>query len=68
MFGDREEALSSDLNPAWTVRKLKEEGKELPSLYLSCGEHPQRQSLLCLGFLLVGFLTAFLVVALSHLL
>ena len=38
MFGDREEALSSDLNPAWTVRKLKEEGKELPSLYLSCGE------------------------------
>lgn len=38
MFGDREKALESDLNPAWMVRKLKEEGRLIPELYLSCGE------------------------------
>ena len=38
MFGDMADAVSSDLNPAWIVRKLAEEGKPLPDLYISCGE------------------------------
>ena len=38
MFGDPEQALTSDLNPAWMILKLKEEGRPIPELYLSCGE------------------------------
>ncbi len=38
MFGDPEEAVKCDLDPFWSVRSLKEAGKEIPEIYLSCGE------------------------------
>ena len=38
MFGDPEQALASDLNPAWILRQLKHAGKTIPMMYISCGE------------------------------
>ena len=37
VFGDLESLESSDKNPEVLVRRLLEEGKELPSIYLACG-------------------------------
>ncbi len=37
IFGDLEKAEESDKNPKWLVKKLKEEGKDIPKIYLTCG-------------------------------
>ena len=38
MFGEPDKIADSDLDPVFLIRKLKEEGKFIPALYLSCGE------------------------------
>lgn len=37
IFGDLSKVKNSDKNPEWLVKKLKEEGAELPKLYMCCG-------------------------------
>ncbi len=37
IFGDLEKAEESNKNPKWLVKKLKEEGKDIPKIYLTCG-------------------------------
>ncbi|MBM6750415.1 acetylesterase [Mediterraneibacter glycyrrhizinilyticus] len=37
IFGDLDKAEESDKNPKWLVKKLKEEGKNIPRIYLTCG-------------------------------
>ena len=37
VFGNLEDAVKSDKNPEWMVKKLAEEGKELPHIYMTCG-------------------------------
>ena len=37
IFGDLDKVLESDMNPKWLARKLVEEGKDLPGIYLACG-------------------------------
>lgn len=37
IFGDLNEVKESDKNPEWLALKLKEEGKELPKIYMACG-------------------------------
>ena len=37
IFGDLDKAEESDKNPKWLVKKLKEEGKDIPRIYLTCG-------------------------------
>ena len=37
IFGDLDKAEESDMNPKWLVKKLKEEGKDIPRIYLTCG-------------------------------
>ena len=37
VFGDLEEAVESDKNPAFQAKKLAREGKTLPQIYLACG-------------------------------
>lgn len=37
-FGDLDAVLESDRNPKWMVKKLKEDKKELPKIYIACGE------------------------------
>lgn len=37
IFGDLEKAEESNKNPKWFVKKLKEEGKDIPKIYLTCG-------------------------------
>ncbi len=37
IFGDLDKAEESDMNPKWLVKKLKEEGKNIPRIYLTCG-------------------------------
>ena len=37
VFGNLEQAAESDKNPKWLVRRLKEEGKDIPKIYLTCG-------------------------------
>lgn len=36
-FGDLGKLLESDMNPKWLIRKLKESGKSIPSVYMACG-------------------------------
>ena len=38
MFGDLDHLLDTDLDPLYLARRLKEGGKPLPRIYLSCGE------------------------------
>lgn len=40
-FGDLEHILESDKNPKYLVKKMLEEGAELPKIYLACGESDQ---------------------------
>ena len=37
-FGDLTKVLDSDKNPRWLVRELKKAGKELPQIYMACGD------------------------------
>ena len=37
-FGDLSELLESDKNPRWLVKQLKEAGRELPEIYMACGD------------------------------
>ncbi|HJD46472.1 MAG TPA: esterase family protein [Candidatus Mediterraneibacter norfolkensis] len=37
IFGDLDKAEESDKNPKWLVKRLKEEGKDIPKIYLTCG-------------------------------
>ena len=37
IFGDLDKAEESDKNPKWLAKKLKEEGKNIPRIYLTCG-------------------------------
>ncbi len=37
IFGDLDKAEESDKNPKWLAKKLKEEGKDIPRIYLTCG-------------------------------
>ncbi len=37
VFGDLDKVLESDKNPKWLAKKLVEEGKELPEIYMACG-------------------------------
>ena len=37
VFGDPDKLLESDRNPEWQYRKLKAEGKDIPSIYLAIG-------------------------------
>ena len=30
--------MESDKNPRWMLRKLKEEGKEIPGIFMTCGK------------------------------
>ena len=37
-FGDLAKVLDSDKNPRWLVKELKKAGKELPKIYMACGD------------------------------
>lgn len=37
-FGDLSKVLESDKNPRWLVKELKKAGKELPKIYMACGD------------------------------
>ena len=37
-FGDLSMVLESDKNPRWLVKQLKKAGKDLPKIYMACGE------------------------------
>lgn len=37
-FGDLTQLLESDKNPKYLARKMKEEGKEFPKIYMACGD------------------------------
>lgn len=37
-FGNLDEVLESDKNPKYLVKKLKEEGADIPKIYIACGE------------------------------
>lgn len=37
-FGDLTKLLESDKNPKYLVKQLKDEGKELPKVYMACGD------------------------------
>ena len=37
-FGDLTKVLESDKNPRWLVKELKKAGKELPKIYMACGD------------------------------
>lgn len=37
-FGDLTRLLESDKNPKWLAKKLQKAGKELPGIYIACGE------------------------------
>ena len=37
IFGDLSKVKASDMNPKWLVERLKEQGAELPKMYLACG-------------------------------
>ena len=36
-FGDLSKLLESDKNPRWLVKELKKAGRELPRIYMACG-------------------------------
>lgn len=38
VFGDLDQLLSGDKNPKYLVKRLKEEGKPLPKIYMACGD------------------------------
>ena len=37
-FGDLTKVLESDRNPRWLVKQLKKAGKDLPRIYMACGD------------------------------
>ena len=37
-FGNLDKLLASDMNPKYLVKQLKELGKEIPQIYMACGE------------------------------
>ena len=37
-FGDLSKVLESDKNPRWLVKELKKANKELPRIYMACGD------------------------------
>ncbi len=37
IFGDLRKVKDSDMNPKWLVERLREQGAELPKMYLACG-------------------------------
>lgn len=37
-FGDLDALQESDMNPKWMIKKLKEEGKDIPKIYIACGD------------------------------
>ncbi|MDO4621734.1 MAG: alpha/beta hydrolase family protein [Eubacteriales bacterium] len=37
-FGDLDKVLESDKNPRWLIKKLKEEGKDIPKIFMACGQ------------------------------
>ncbi len=37
-FGDLDKLLESDKNPKWMIKKLKEEGRDIPEIYMACGD------------------------------
>lgn len=37
-FGDLSKVLDSDKNPRWLAKELKKAGKELPKIYMACGD------------------------------
>lgn len=37
-FGDLSEVLESDKNPKWLVKQLKKTKKEIPAIYMACGD------------------------------
>ncbi len=37
-FGDLDKLLNSDRNPKYLVEQLKQQGKEIPRVYMACGE------------------------------
>lgn len=36
-FGNLDELLESDKNPKYLIKKMKEEGKNIPQIYMACG-------------------------------
>lgn len=38
VFGDLDQLLSGDKNPKYLVKRLKEEGKPIPKIYMACGD------------------------------
>lgn len=37
-FGDLDAMQESDMNPKWMVKKLKADGKEIPKVFMACGD------------------------------
>lgn len=37
-FGDLDKLMESDMNPKFLIKRLKESGKEIPDIYIACGE------------------------------
>lgn len=37
-FGDLDVMQESDMNPKWMVKKLKADGKEIPKVFMACGD------------------------------
>lgn len=54
-FGDLSKVLESDKNPRWLVKELKKVGKDLPKIYMACGD---RDSLLPINQDMADFLKA----------
>lgn len=54
-FGDLSKVLESDKNPRWLVKELKKVGKDLPKIYMACGE---QDSLLPINQDMADFLKA----------
>lgn len=54
-FGDLSKVLESDKNPRWLVKELKKANKELPRIYMACGE---QDSLLPINQDMADFLKA----------
>ncbi len=38
LFGDFDEVLTSDKNPEYLIRKLVEQGAQVPDIYMACGD------------------------------
>ncbi|HHX61258.1 MAG TPA: acetylesterase [Epulopiscium sp.] len=37
-FGDLDQVLTSDMNPKYLIKTLKEQGVQVPKIYMACGE------------------------------